>query len=107
MSLFIFSYHVLFYESIHFTWHRGRSRTILSLLFPLPLKHEHWNISQVIIAVKRTCLNPLMHIPKWSDTINFIKKETLAQVFSCEFCEIFKNTYFYRTPLVDCFWPPI
>ena len=31
---------------------------------------------------------------------NFIKKETLAQVFSCEFCEIFKNTYFYRTPLV-------
>ena len=28
----------------------------------------------------------------------FIK--TLAQVFSCEFCEIFKNTIFYRTPLV-------
>ena len=23
---------------------------------------------------------------------NFIKKETLAQVFSCEFCEISKNT---------------
>ena len=25
---------------------------------------------------------------------NFIKRETLAQVFSCEFCEIFKNIYF-------------
>ena len=25
---------------------------------------------------------------------NFIKKETLAQVFSCEFCEIAKNTFF-------------
>ena len=25
---------------------------------------------------------------------NFIKKETLAQVFSCEFCKIFKNTLF-------------
>ena len=25
---------------------------------------------------------------------NFIKKETLAQVYSCEFCEIFKNNYF-------------
>ena len=25
---------------------------------------------------------------------NFINKETLAQVFSCEFCEIFKNTCF-------------
>ena len=33
----------------------------------------------------------------------FIKKETLAQVFSCEFCEIFKNTYFYRTSPDDCF----
>ena len=31
---------------------------------------------------------------------NFIKKEALAQVFSCEFCEISKNTFFYRTPLV-------
>ena len=51
---------------------------------------------------------------------NFIKEETLPQVFSCEFCkiskstyftkhlwttaskicEIFKNNFFYRTPLV-------
>ena len=29
-----------------------------------------------------------------------LKKETLAQMFSCEFCEIYKNTYFYRTPPV-------
>ena len=29
---------------------------------------------------------------------NFIKKDTLPQVFSCEFCEIFKNRFFYRTP---------
>ena len=27
-------------------------------------------------------------------TCNFIKKETLSQVFSCEFCEISKNTFF-------------
>ena len=26
--------------------------------------------------------------------------EALAQVFSCEFCEIFKNTFSYRTPQV-------
>ena len=25
---------------------------------------------------------------------NFIKKETLAQVFSCAFCEVTKNTFF-------------
>ena len=28
---------------------------------------------------------------------NFIKKETLARVFSCEFCEISKNTFLHRT----------
>ena len=30
---------------------------------------------------------------------NFIKKESLAQVFSCEFCEISKNTF-----LTEHFW---
>ena len=25
---------------------------------------------------------------------NFVKKETLAHLFSCEFCEISKNTFF-------------
>ena len=29
----------------------------------------------------------------------FIKKETLAQVFTSELCEISKNTFFHRTPL--------
>ena len=29
---------------------------------------------------------------------NFIKIETLAQVFSCEFCEISKNNFSYRLP---------
>ena len=37
------------------------------------------------------------HRPK---DCNFIKKEALTQVFSCEFCEIYKNTFCYRTPLV-------
>ena len=31
---------------------------------------------------------------------NFIKKETLAQVLPCEFCEISKNSFFHRTHLV-------
>ena len=31
---------------------------------------------------------------------NFIKKGTLAQVFSCEFCKISKNTFSYRVPPV-------
>ena len=28
----------------------------------------------------------------------------MAQVFSFKLCEIFKNTFFYRTPPRDCFW---
>ena len=35
-----------------------------------------------------------------SKACNFIEKETLAQVLSCEFCEISKNTFLHRTPLV-------
>ena len=39
----------------------------------------------------------------FSKVESFIKKETLAQVLSCEFCKIFKNTFFYRTPVGDYF----
>ena len=28
--------------------------------------------------------------------LHFIKKETPTQVFFCEYCEIFKNTYFEK-----------
>ena len=36
----------------------------------------------------------------FSKACNFIKKETPAQVFSYEFCEMSKNTCFNRTPPV-------
>ena len=32
--------------------------------------------------------------------LNFIKKETPIQVFSCEYYKISKNNFFYRTPPV-------
>ena len=32
-----------------------------------------------------------------AEACSFIKKETLAQVFSCEFWEISRNTFCYRT----------
>ena len=38
---------------------------------------------------------------------SFIKKETLAQAFSCQFCEISKNIFSYRTPPVATFVKPI
>ena len=33
-------------------------------------------------------------------SLQLYKKETLAHAFSCEFCDIFKNTFSYRTPSV-------
>ena len=38
---------------------------------------------------------------------NIIKKEALVQVFSCEFCEVSKNTFFYRTPPVTASVPEV
>ena len=44
-----------------------------------------------------------MQSPKGAQDCNFIKKEALAQVFSCEFCQISKDTFSYRTPPVAAF----
>ena len=49
---------------------------------------------------ENTCDRVSFLIKLQASASNFIKKETLAQVFSCEFCEISKNTFFHRTPLV-------
>ena len=32
--------------------------------------------------------------------LQLCSKETPAQVFSCEYCELFKKSFSYRTPLV-------
>ena len=37
---------------------------------------------------------PEVFCKKKPEACNFIKKETLAQVLSCEFCIIFKNIFF-------------
>ena len=34
----------------------------------------------------------------FNKVVGLIEKETLAQVFFCEFCQISKNTFSYRTP---------
>ena len=59
---------------------------------------------------KNTCFSvSFIKLSASKAVLNFIKKETLALVFSCEFCEISKNTFFYRTLLVaasESFWIP-
>ena len=49
------------------------------------------NSAVTVIPVQQltNCLSVFDH-----SASNFFKKETLAQVFSCEFCQIFKNTFF-------------
>ena len=49
---------------------------------------------------ENTCARPSISIK-----LHFqgCKKETLTQVFSCEFSKISKNTFFYRTHPDDCF----
>ena len=74
-------------------------------------KEEKW-CSRPNITVSRRCSIRNLFLEILQDSqentyarVNFIKKETLAQVFSSEFCEISKNTFSYRTPPVaasDC-----
>ena len=45
---------------------------------------------------ENTCARVSFIIKLQAEACNFIKKETLAHVFSCEFCQIFKNTFFIK-----------
>ena len=47
---------------------------------------HHLNLNWVLYIVERKY--------RGNAACNFIKKETLAQVFSCEYCEVSKNTFF-------------
>ena len=47
-------------------------------------------------SVKKVFLEILQNSQE--NTCNFNNKETLTQVFSCEFCKISKNTFCYRIP---------
>ena len=49
---------------------------------------------------ENTCSRISFLIKLQTEAGNFIKKETLAQVLSCEFCEVSKKTFSYRTPPV-------
>ena len=40
---------------------------------------------------ENTCVSVPFSLKLQAEACNFIKKETLAQVFSCEFCEILKK----------------
>ena len=64
------------------------------------LKKVFLNISQNSPA--NACANVSLFMKAWGlqQACNFIKKNTLAQLFSWEFCEISKNTFFRGTTQV-------
>ena len=49
-------------------------------------------------ALKNSAIFTGMHLD-WRLSLIKLKKETTTQQFSCEYCEIFKNRFSYRTPL--------
>ena len=61
------------------------------------IKKLFLNISQNLL--ESTC-DRASFLKTFLKNCNFIKKETLARVVYCEFCAIFKNAFFYRTPPV-------
>ena len=82
----------------------------LSLYFFIVLQPYHIYIKAVVhrCSVRKVFLeisqnsqeNTYFFNKKKPEACNFIMKETLAQVFSCELCEISRNTFLHRTPLV-------
>ena len=60
------------------------------------------SISEAVVRrcfIKKVFLKISQNSPA-PEAYNFIKK-TLAQVYSCGFCEIFKNNFFCRAPAVN------
>ena len=88
----------VFYESLplklpvtfpeNFSWTEAATRGVLC-------KKVFLEISQ--ISQENTCVRVSFLIKLQASGLhasNFVKNETLAHVFSCEFCEISKNTFY-------------
>ena len=66
-------------------------------------RQQRCSVKKVFLEISQnsqenTCVRVSFLIKCRPKACNFIKKDTLAQVFSFRFCEISKNTFFYRTP---------
>ena len=76
--------------------------------FNWPQNHifTHWRSSCLEVFCKKGVLRNLAKLTgkhQWQSLFfnkvaGLIEKETLAQVLSCKFCQISKNTFSYRTP---------
>ena len=58
---------------------------------PLEVFHKKVFLKILQNSQENSCVGVLL---KQLQTYNIIKKETLTQLFSCEFCKMFHNTFF-------------
>ena len=66
---------------------------------------QRYSVKKVFLEISQkssenTCAWVSLIIKLQAEACNFIKKESLAQGFSCEFCKISKNTFLHKAPLV-------
>ena len=66
---------------------------------------QRCSVKKVFLEISQSsqennCARVSFLIKLQASTCNFIKQENLAQVLSCEFCEISKKTFSYRRPSV-------
>ena len=73
--------------------------------------HQGCSVRNVFFKISQnsqenTCARVSFLIKLQASAFNFIKKETLAQVFSSEFFEIFKNSFFteHHLATASVFW---
>ena len=72
---------------------------------PIAVIHNRHSVKKVFLRTSKnsqenTCTRVSFFLSCRPQPCNFIKKENLTQVFSCEFREISKITFFHRKPLV-------
>ena len=72
---------------------------LCSILFRLFVFMSYWTEADTV-AQRCSAKKMFLEISQNSQACNFIKIESLAQVFFSEFWEISKNTFSYRTPPV-------
>ena len=61
---------------------------------------ERVNDSNLEAAIRRCSVRKMFIEISQNSQENTCSEKTLTQVFFCEFCEISRNTFFHRTPLV-------
>ena len=88
--------------SAYFTQWNTDDSLSQSIIFGPEAVARRFSVKNVFLKIlqnsqENTCARGSFLIKLQAKACKLIKKETLAQVFSCEFCEIFKNNFFYRT----------